>query len=73
MNTAKETSGALIDVLEKATVPEGLIALITILSATIVVSSPTEAVAWEVLKFVEQSLRSKFAVMIAETFKGGKE
>ena len=33
MNTVKETSNALIDVLEKATVPKGLVALITILSA----------------------------------------
>ena len=45
MNTVKETSNALIDVLEKATVPEGLIALITILSATIVGPSSTEAMA----------------------------
>ena len=69
MNTIKETSGALIDVLEKVTVPEGLIALITILSAAIVGPSPTEAMAWEGIKLVEQSLRSMFALMIAEKFK----
>ena len=69
MNTVKETSNALIDVLEKGTVQEGLIALITILSATIVAPSPTEAMAWERLKLVEQSLRSRFALMIADKFK----